>query len=275
MFLLVFMGILMAAALVGMVVCAKKQSTNPKAKPAAVALLIIVIICAIVILHQTDIIGTGSTARLIENEMKYAGSSTEILGKYLAEKYPDSKVLLVIDREFEENQRQKTMIESLKKGFNNKISITATVSPLENIPDEYPEETETVPSGPEGTLPPLMEMTTAADFDALVEKNAGCDMIISLIGLPMDAQNMALWQMPDETRPKVALVSSDIFNLKNAIKAGFIVAVVAYSPQAVFDESRVPADPQKVFDRRYLLITPENVDEMEAKHNGIFVGEPH
>lgn len=277
MFFLVFTGTLMAAALIGMIACAKKQNTNPKAKPAAIALLILVIICAIIILHQTDIIGSGSTARLIENEMKYAGFSTEILGRYLAEKYPNSKALLIVDKAFEENERQKVMIESLKKGLDNKITIVTMASPCEGVTEEYPvDEMDTSP--PEGEepgamTPPLMELVTAADFDAIIKKNSGCDMIISLVGLPMDVQNMVIWQMPDETRPKVALVSSDIFNLKSAILSKAIVAVVAYSPQAVFDESKVPSDPQKAFDRRYLLITPENVEEIEAKHSGIFVGE--
>jgi hypothetical protein len=113
-------------------------------------------------------------------------------------------------------------------------------------------------------------MMSAALFDKLITANPNANLVISLIGLPYDVANMKLWKMSEQSRPKVALLTGDIHQLKGAIFSKYIVAAVAMRPDLKSIDEKAPSDPQKAFDIRYLLVTPENVVKMATDYKGIF-----
>ena len=80
-------GIIMILALVCMVICAKKQKTYPNAQTFAVFLLMVVVACGIFILYKTGTFGDTETARLIENELKYAKAKSLVFGRTLKKEY--------------------------------------------------------------------------------------------------------------------------------------------------------------------------------------------
>jgi hypothetical protein len=253
----------MVLALVGMVACAKKQRTNPGAQPIAIALLIVVVICGITILFQTGTLGQGATQKLIENELKYAQSQALVLGKYLKETYPDSTVLIVADRNYEKSNRQQKLIDGLKEGLGG-ASTPITIGTL-----ELPKNKKGMPPE-EMDMMPLEEIMTAKEFDALLKKHPKANLVISMIGLPRDADKMAVWKMDDTKRPKFALLNGDIHSLGRAIKAGLIVAAVSYKPGVKFTEDPCPSDPEKAFEERYIIITPKNIDATVQKYPNLF-----
>ena len=55
--MLVIIGIVMFIALIGMIVCSKKQKVNPNAQPVAIALLIVVVICGFMMMQKTGVFG--------------------------------------------------------------------------------------------------------------------------------------------------------------------------------------------------------------------------
>jgi hypothetical protein len=55
-----------------------------------------------------------------------------------------------------------------------------------------------------------------------------------------------------------------------AIQAGLIKATVSYKPGVKFTEDPCPKDPQKAFDRRCLLVTPDNVNEVAKQYPNLF-----
>jgi hypothetical protein len=253
----------MVLALVGMVACAKKQRTNPGAQPVAIGLLVVVVICGITILFKTGTLGQGETQRLIENELKYAQSQAYVLGKYLKETYPEATVLIVADRNYEKSNRQQKLIDGLQEGLGG-ASTPVTIDTLEIPKDKKgmaPEEMD---------MMPLEEIMTAKEFDALVKKHPHSNLIISMIGLPRDADKMKLWKKEESKRPKIALLNGDIHNLGRAIKAGFIVAAVSYKPGVKFTEDPCPEDPEKAFEERYIIITPKNIEAIAKKYPRLF-----
>lgn len=251
-------GAVMVASFVGMLMCAKKQRTNPRAQLYAIGLLIVVIACGGVIMVKT--MGSGDTQKLIANELAYAKATAIILGKNLAIDYSGSKALIIADQNWEKNKRQKILIDGLKEGFGSGITVGAIDAPM-------PENAQ---QGPEGMPMMMMEMMTAADFDAVIAKHPDCNLIVSLIGLPRDVGNMALWQQEEENRPKMALLFGEIYDKVNEIAAGALVACVSYRPGVKFSEEPAPEDPQEAFDKRYILITPKNVQEVAEKYPGLF-----
>lgn len=259
----IIIGIVMVLALVGMVACAKKQRTNPGAQPVAIGLLIVVVICGIAILFKTGTLGSGETEKLIANELKYAQSQAFVLGKYLKETYPDSTVLIVADRNYAKSKRQEKLIEGLKEGLGG-ASTPVTIDTL-----ELPKNKKGMPPE-EMDMMPLEEIMTAKEFDAVVKKNPQANLVISMIGLPRDADKMQLWKMEEAKRPKVALLTGDIHSLGRAIKAGFIVAAVSYRPGVKFTEDPCPDDPEKAFEERYIIITPKNVEATAKKYPNLF-----
>ena len=119
----------------------------------------------------------------------------------------------------------------------------------------------------------LRDSMKAVNFDAMLKRHPDCNLIVSLLGLPMDVENMEIWyveETPETPKPKIALMDANIYNLKAAIQSGTVIATVTYSPSAKYDESKAPEDPQQAFDKRFLLITPENVEAIASQHAGLF-----
>ncbi len=256
----ILVGIVMILALIGMIACAKKQRTNPNAQPIAIALLIVVIACGVTIMFKTGSLGDGDAAAIIENETRFACAKAEILGDHLKKKCAGEKTLIVADRDFEKNERTKRLIEALKKGLGTPDAEVCTIEIANkgNMPAE------------EEFMMPIEEMMTAKDFDKLIDSHSDCKLIVSMIGLPRDLAKMKLWHMSKDKRPNLALLNADTHALKGAIAKGLITAVVSYKPGITYTEESAPSDPQKAFDMRYLLITPENVEKVAKDNKGLF-----
>ena len=68
---LVLIGIVMFIALIGMIVCSKKQKTNPNAQPVAIALLIIVVVCGFMMMYKTGVFGSGGAEQFRQIEDRH------------------------------------------------------------------------------------------------------------------------------------------------------------------------------------------------------------
>jgi len=79
---------------------------------------------------------------------------------------------------------------------------------------------------------------------------------------------MKFWTM--KKRPDLALASGSVYELKKAIAGKAIVAAVTYNPKAVYDEKPPPADLDAAFDKRYLLVTPDNVLTVAGEYGDLF-----
>lgn len=262
MFFYIVMGTVMTGCFVGMVICAKKQHTSAIAKPLAVGLLLAVVVCTILILTRS--LGGGDATALIANEMKFAKSGAFILGQELAKVKPGAKVLVIVNPDSQMDKRQQVLIEGLKEGFGSAITDVTIKSP--NVKK---------PKLPKGQDPEMMmempfeELVKADDINKLLSQNRSCNIIVSLIGLPMDMANLKIWeQFEDDPKktPRLSLLFGDISMLYPAIKGGLIPACVSYKPDAVYSEDAAPDDMQAAFDVRYILITPKNVDQLNTKY---------
>ncbi len=283
-------GVIMAAAFVGMIICARKQQTTEAAKPIAVGLMVLVLICALVILKGTGIFGDPSAKVFIQNEMVYNRVAGYILGKYLSEKFPQAKVLLVVDK-IPGQEIYNQQISGLKEGFGGKLNIVAEDMPL---PPVEPTATETDPGtgevaqsadapapapatpsewAPASEMMSLRETMKASDFDAMLQKHKDCNLVITMIGLPMNVHEMTFWteeETPENPKAKIAVMNGDVYRLMGAIQNNLVCAAVTYSPNAVFDERTPPSEMQKAFDKRYLLVTPDNIEQINTTFPGLF-----
>jgi hypothetical protein len=253
---MMFCVIIMIGALIGMIVCSKKQKTNPNAQPIALALLLVVMITGIYMLYKNNIFGSSNSA-MIESENRFYSSKAYVIGKFIAKNFPKAKVLLIENEGFEKIQREQDFIAALKEGMDNN-NVKAVALELLNKPKR--------PEGMPADMPmmPTMELMTSKDFDATMNANSSCNVLISIVGLPRDAKKMQLWKMSNATRPKLILINGGIgeaIKLDAAIMQGMVSAVVAISPKAKFDEEGAPSNFEDAFNKRYILIDKSNVDK--------------
>lgn len=277
MFFYIVVGVVMAASFVGMIICKKKQAEFPAAQPLTIALLVLVLGCAVAIIAKSM---SGSTKTMIAGEMTYNNASATVFGRYLAAEYPGSSALVIVEDKNSTDEFYLARMAALKEGLGEAVKIVAVETPdvFATSPVDAAATSDDPSAPPAASVPPLMitpvtNLMLAEHFDVLIDQNPGCQLIITMIGLPRDVDNLKMWAMPEETRPKVAMYSSGstgISQYMEAIAAGSICVALTYSPDAKFDlgNQLPPTDPQAAFDQRYLLITPANLEEIKAKYPG-------
>lgn len=209
-----------------------------------------------------------STIRRRENH--YLNAQMQTLGEHLAKKYGGARILLIHSPISQHNKdRFDVTVEALENGLKKGVgtSITAKISPPPpegaNSEDEmmmYYEE-----MGMEATV-----------FDKMLAEHSECDLVVSLIGLPWNYQDMEFWKTPpEEEKPqKLVLVNASLYDLKPAFKAGYIVAAVVTNPDFRYKmDEEPPRDLEEAFEKRYLLLHAENVDEIHSKYPKFFKAE--
>ncbi len=251
----VFCYTIMILAGIGMITAYRryKKQQAASARPVAAVCGVIVVAAALGALFWPK----GGKIDIEEHrgkEEQYRQIAYRRFGKHLAEKHAGSRALLLTEPVGENERDQswhKITMEALKEGLGRKVEIIAQ----EKI----------------GVLGPGARlMFTLEEFEDTLDAHAGYDLLISLAGLPPNYEEMALWQMEDEERPKVALANANIHELGEAIKAGYIVCVLHPNPGGYNPKEDVPADPKEAFKKRFLLITPQNVEGTAKKFPNLF-----
>jgi hypothetical protein len=236
------------------------------------------IVCACValvfaLLHAFSSGGPNMT-KVIDREMQYQFFGGKKLGLHLAEKYPNSKAIIIVQASAGGaggEQRKNALVDGLKAGLGDTIKVVAEASP------ELPASARGAMGGDGGPGPEGMDMVapleywfTAELFDKLVNRYAKqADMVITTIGLPQDVAAMKFWTL--NPRPKLAMASGSVYELKKAFKGQAIVAAVTYSPKAQYKDQPAPKDMDAAFNERFLLITPENIDTVCGEFPELFM----
>lgn len=195
--------------------------------------------------------------------------ATRVLGERLARMHPGSKAL-VIGNPFTLRKGQdpevyafeKAAIRGLKTGFGSPARIKVVYP---EIRPEFLRAPQSVFIDPKTTTP-LSYLIAQGEFDRLARANTEYDLIVTLIGLPVDITASRVWT--ESPKPHFGLLLPDWRMLGGAeaaaaaVQSGKIAAAVIDRPGS--DPSEAP-EPDKgyhaEFDRRFLLVTEENIDE--------------
>ncbi len=116
------------------------------------------------------------------------------------------------------------------------------------------------------TKTPLSFLVAEDAFDEVARKNSDCDVIVSLIGLPVKLNAVESWTKG--AAPAFGLLLpdwrmiGDTQGILNAFKSGKLLAAVLDKPGAPPDTKPVSAEYRSEFDARYILATPENIESL-------------
>lgn len=244
--------IVMAAALVGMIYCAKKQKENPNAQKYAIICLVAVLIAAVFILSNSFSGSSSEINRIIKKEAAYSNARSTIVGRYLNSKYAGQSAVIVVDSNTKKNKAMMAPNDTLTAELKDlKLKDYEVIEmPGENIDPQQ--------------MKPLEEYTNAEAYNKIFSKNFDANLIIITTSLPYnpeEIEKLTVWKN-DPTKQKVVLIGSDVSMLRKAIAAGYIAAAVIPKALDNYDADKAaPSDPQAAFDERYILVTPENVKD--------------
>jgi hypothetical protein len=204
--------------------------------------------------------------------------ATFVLGRHLAEAHPRAKCLILSNpfaaskgRRSEFYQFEQAGLLGLERGLLNWAKSASVVHAP--IRQEYRQNPASAPIDP-STATPLSFLVSGADLDQLLAARSPVDIVVSLIGLPIDITQSRHWQ--DDQTPKYALLLPDLRVLggssaiRAAVRSGKIVAMILHRPGAPAEDLPSLGDARAEFDRRYLLVTPENLDAILQIYPNLF-----
>ena len=232
----------MVIGLIGMIVCSKKQKTNPAMQPVALGVFLVVIVAAVMLLIETNVFG-GSNS-VMESELAFLASRGHAAGAHLAKVAPGKKIVVIAEPNYDKNEQNKNLVEMVKKAYGS---------------DNLVVEALVIPGASGENAMPIEELMKAKDFDAALKKHKDAGIVLSLIGLPQDAARMTTFK--GKNAPVFFLMSTGMGAGKFVsaqIQKGTIAGVIVPNPKADY-EAKAPSDPAKAFAIRFVLVTKENL----------------
>jgi hypothetical protein len=189
-----------------------------------------------------------------------------VMAEYLAGQAANQQAL-VLSNPFSRKPGQKAEVyafetagvEGLKQGWGDKVRLLAVAFPELN--PAYADNPAAAPIDPRSTTP-LSFLTTPDAWDRLAQQHPQADLWISLIGLPLSLQSLEVWRQP---KPRFALLLPDLRMIGDqaavleAFRRGKLAAVVLNRPGAPAEQAAPERDYRAEFERRFLLLTTENL----------------
>ena len=249
---------LMVAGLVGIVVCQKKQKTNPNAQSLAFVFLIVILAGAGVMIYDTFTSEDRQVAQMQANELAYSKSWCKVLSDYAGKTWAGKSAVIITEPKVEGSQ--KTIIEALQEDLKAAGLTVAAVEAL-NIPAN-------------GDEAPMMESVEAKHYNDIFAKYKDAAVFVITTNLPQEGkelQKLKCWTFNPKAQC-IVLANQEVNMYKPMIERGFIGAAVTTNPkyQPTEEIKKAPSDPQEAFKERYVLVTTANVKEIAEEYKDIF-----
>lgn len=233
---------IMVVGVIGMIICSKKQKTNPAMQPVSILLFLFVAGAAAYFCVQQ--MGCNSSASVMESELAFLASRGHAAGVHLQKVAPGKKILVIAEPNYDKSPQTQNMIEMIKKGYGS---------------DNVVVEALVVPGASAENAMPIEELMKAKDFDVVLNKHKDAGIVISLVGLPQNAARMAVFR--SKNVPVFFLMSIGMGTGKfvsTQLEKGVVAGVIVPNPKADY-EAKAPSDPAKAFAIRFVLVTKENL----------------
>ena len=254
---------LMIAGLAGMIVCQKKQKTNPNAQTIAFVFLVVILAGAGGMLYETGIFGGDREMdRIMGNEIAFAKARSSVLSDYIGKTWKGQSAVIITEPNIDQNKIAKAGLDAMQESLKAAgVNVTAV-------------EALKLPQGTAEEPVPMEVALNAKVYNDIFAKYKSANIFIIMSQLPFEAKelkNLACWKF-DAKKARVILVNGEIYNLKGAIASGLVGAAIAMKsgPNAYDPEKAAPKDVQQAFDTRFILVTPQNVKDIAAKNGDLF-----
>ena len=254
--------VLMVAGLVGMIVCQKKQKTNPNAQTLAFVFLVVILAGAGMMLYDTFTGGEREMDRIMGNEIAFTKARSKVLADYIGQTWKGQSAVIITEPNIEQNKIAKAGLDAMQENLKA-AGVNVTAVEALNLPQGTAEE------------PVPMEVALNSKvYNEVFNKHKSANIFVIMSQLPFEAKelkNLACWKF-DAKKTRIVLVNGEIYNMKGAIASGLVGAAIAMKsgPNAYDPEKPAPKDIQQAFDTRFILVTPKNVKDVAAKNADMF-----
>ena len=199
------------------------------------------------------------------------------LDRYLAERFPNGRVLIVVRPGAENGQgtaEENSLLEGFKQAVSGRLQIAGIVAPC--APDWFLEDMrKKVASGEylerdTGLLLAATSMwyETRGLVDLIRAQAEPVSLVVSTTALPDDFPGAPTFS---DSLPPVALLLAPVLNPGRMLDTGRVAAMVFYkTPSAWTPVNATEADAQSAFDSRYLLVHSGNREEVQRQHPELF-----
>ena len=204
--------------------------------------------------------------------------ATRGLAEYLASRYPGSRAI-VVSNPFTQRRglakavyaQEKASIRGIEEGLGGAIELKAVVFP-ELRPEalQDPSRVEIDASSPT----PLSYLMADGAFDHLLQEHPDCDLVISLVGMPLELGRVEAWRASSPVRfallfPDLRMLGSRA-SIRDAVRSGKLAAFVLPRPDPPDGESPAAGEYRTDFERHFILVTPETIDRVVESYPGLF-----
>jgi len=204
------------------------------------------------------------------------GIATRVLAEHLAQRYPDCKALVFGNpytrfpgQSPEVYAFERKEILGLKAGFRSSDKIKVVYPELR---PEAVQRRESIFVDPKTTTP-LSFLIEEDAFDRLAQANSNCTMLVSLIGLPANLSQNKVWRA-EQLRFGLLLpdwrMIGDREAIRQAVKSEKVAAAVINRPGSPAEDEPVAKDYHTEFDRRFVLVTRDNIDQLLRSYPQLF-----
>jgi hypothetical protein len=191
------------------------------------------------------------------------------LARHLSTHWPEGRIL-VLANPFTQRAGQPREIVAFEKaalrGLNDGWHGSPVAVVYPELRPEFHKDPASVYVDPKTTTP-LSFLIAENALDQLTEANSDCDLVISLIGLPINLRQTRAWR--DSEKPRFALLLPDwrmaggTESIRQAVKSGKITVAVVNRPGVQTDKkfsSKASSTASDDFRRNFILVTHENID---------------
>lgn len=228
------------------------------------------VVAALVFLRSGDALARSRAADHRETALR-------VLGEHLAREFAGRKALIVSNPYVEGGRGDADVrrfelagIDGLKRGWGDRIQLLRVVYPA--LRPEAVANPESIPVDPESQTP-LSFLQTEPAWDDLQRAHPDADVWVSLIGVPVNLRRLEVWQRP---KPALALLLPDVRMLgghdgvMDAFQSGKLAAMVVARPGSPPEAAQPEPDYRAEFERRFLLVTAENVARVLELYPALF-----
>jgi len=162
-------------------------------------------------------------------------------------------------------------LAGLRAGLGTKATVGAVAFP--ELRPEAQDNPAALLSDVETTTP-LSFLVAPDAFDKLIKQHGDCAVVVSLIGLPVELNRCEAWNA--SASPKFALLLPDFRGIADApaiikaVKSGKLLAFVLPKPGAPASDAPLAKDWKAEFEKRFVLVTAENVEQVFEKSPELF-----
>lgn len=203
--------------------------------------------------------------------------ATRVLAEYISSKKKPAHVLVISNpfslmkgRAAEIYTYQRAGVDGLRKGFGSGTDLQLGFPKLKPQVVQNPGSVYVDPQ----TTTPLSFLVSGDDFDQLTREHPEAEVVVSLIGLPVDLASVQSWSRSGP--PHYGLLLPDwrmIGNLgavRKAFSSGKLLAAVVDKPGALPSTKPSSGSYRAEFDARFVLVTAENIEDIARAYPKIF-----